>query len=114
MAVIDVIEPATENVLESLEQITPAELDDVIARAAVAQRQWAAQAPQFRAEVLLSIAAAIDHNQEDLARLEARNVGMPISDARGAVAGSRRRSAITRPPRNAYWDTPSRWRAAWI
>lgn len=87
MAVIDVIEPATENVLESLEQITPAELDDVIARAAVAQRQWAAQAPQFRAEVLLSIAAAIDHNQEDLARLEARNVGMPISDARGAVAG---------------------------
>lgn len=87
MAVIDVIEPATEQVLQSLEQITPAGLDDVIARAAVAQRQWAAQSPQFRGEVLLAIAAAIDHHRETLAQLEARNVGMPISDARGAVAG---------------------------
>jgi betaine-aldehyde dehydrogenase len=87
MAVIDVIEPATEQVIESLEQITPAELDDVIARAAIAQRQWAAQPPQFRAEVLLSIAAAVDNNREALAQLEARNVGMPIGDARGAIAG---------------------------
>ncbi|GAS92792.1 aldehyde dehydrogenase family protein [Mycolicibacterium brisbanense] len=87
MAVIDVIEPATEQVIESLEQITPAELEDVIARATVAQRQWAAQPPQFRAEVLLAIAAAVDNNREALAQLEARNVGMPISDARGAISG---------------------------
>ncbi|ART73002.1 aldehyde dehydrogenase [Mycobacterium dioxanotrophicus] len=87
MAVIDVIEPATEQVIESLEQITAAELEDVIARATVAQRQWAAQPPQFRAEVLLAIAAAVDNNREALAQLEARNVGMPISDARGAISG---------------------------
>ncbi|ORA27807.1 aldehyde dehydrogenase family protein [Mycobacterium aquaticum] len=87
MAVIDVIEPATEQVIESLEQITPAALEDVIARASVAQRQWAAQPPQFRAEALLAIAAAVDNNREALAQLEARNVGMPISDARGAIAG---------------------------
>ncbi|WP_029106347.1 aldehyde dehydrogenase family protein [Mycobacterium sp. URHD0025] len=87
MAVINIIEPATEQVLESLEQITAAELDDVIARASVAQRQWAAQSPQFRGEVLLSVASAIDRNRETLAQLESRNVGMPISDARGAVSG---------------------------
>ncbi|MGE0218802.1 aldehyde dehydrogenase family protein [Mycolicibacterium sp.] len=88
MTVIDVIEPATEKVLASVERATLPELDTVIARAALAQRQWAAESPQRRAEALLAIAAEIQKNSESLAQIEARNVGMPISDARDAVAGA--------------------------
>lgn len=87
MTTIDVIEPATEQVLASLDQTTTAELDGVIARARQAQRRWAALAPQERGEVLHNVAVQIDRHQDELATTEARNVGMPISDARGAVAG---------------------------
>lgn len=85
---IDLIEPATEKVLQTLEETTADELDAIIARATTAQRQWAAASPQYRGQVLLAIATALDENMERLAQLESRNVGMPIGDARGAVAGA--------------------------
>lgn len=87
MTTIDVIEPATEQVLTSVEQTNPADLDDLVARAGRAQRHWAALPPSTRAESLLSIASAIDSHREELATTEARNVGMPIADARAAMAG---------------------------
>ncbi|EME22661.1 aldehyde dehydrogenase family protein [Rhodococcus triatomae] len=88
MNAINVIEPATGQVLETLEQTTEAELDLVIARAAKAQNQWSTESPQRRAQTLLALADAIERHCEELAHLEARNVGMPISDARGAVSGA--------------------------
>jgi betaine-aldehyde dehydrogenase len=88
MTLIDVIEPATEKVLETLERVPLSELDTIITRAATAQQRWAAESPQRRSEVLLAIATEIDKHRETLAHLEARNVGMPISDARGVAAGA--------------------------
>ncbi|UQS25990.1 aldehyde dehydrogenase family protein [Amycolatopsis thermalba] len=88
MTTIDVIEPATERVLDTLETTDVAELDAIVARAAKAQKLWAAKSPQYRGQVLLAVAAAIESNSEHLARLESRNVGMPITEARGAVAGA--------------------------
>ncbi|MBG6095819.1 aldehyde dehydrogenase family protein [Nocardioides luteus] len=88
MSVINVIEPATERILESLEQTAPSDLDAMVTRASSAQRKWASETPQTRAQVLLAIATEIDRNLEEIAHLEARNVGMPINDARGAVAGA--------------------------
>ncbi|GAA3789870.1 MULTISPECIES: aldehyde dehydrogenase family protein [Amycolatopsis] len=88
MSTINVIEPATERVLDTLETTDVAELDAVVARAAKAQKLWAAESPQYRGQVLLAVAAAIEANSEHLARLESRNVGMPITEARGAVAGA--------------------------
>lgn len=88
MTAIDVIEPATEKVLDTLERVSLSELDTIIARSAVAQQRWAAESPQRRGEILHAIAAEIDKHRESLAELEARNVGMPISDARGVAAGA--------------------------
>ncbi|GAB3562534.1 aldehyde dehydrogenase family protein [Amycolatopsis endophytica] len=88
MTTLDVIEPATERVLDTLELTDVAELDAVVARAATAQKLWAAESPQYRGQALLAVAAAIESNAERLARLESRNVGMPIAEARGAVAGA--------------------------
>jgi betaine-aldehyde dehydrogenase len=80
-----VIEPATEQVLAELQEGTVEDADRAVARAKAAYPAWKALAPKERANLMRRIAAAIDRHSEELARLEARNVGKPISDARGEV-----------------------------
>lgn len=87
MSILEVIEPATEEILASVERTTPEQLNEIIGRATAAQQVWAGESPQYRGQVLSALAAEIEDNLEALALLEARNVGMPIGDARGAVAG---------------------------
>lgn len=88
MSTIDIIEPATEGILDTVAVTGAGELDAIISRAANAQRDWAAATPQYRADALRAIADGIEAQADSLARLEARNVGMPIADARGAVTGA--------------------------
>jgi acyl-CoA reductase-like NAD-dependent aldehyde dehydrogenase len=83
-----VIEPATQQVLAEVATTGVEELDRVVAAARSAQRHWWALAPSERAAALHAVAAGIEAEAATLARLEARNVGMPIGDARGAVAGA--------------------------
>jgi acyl-CoA reductase-like NAD-dependent aldehyde dehydrogenase len=82
---IRVLEPATEDVLAELPQATAADADEAVARAKEAFPAWRAVAPEVRASLLLALSEAVAASVEDLARLEARNVGKPISDARGEV-----------------------------
>ncbi|MEA2378199.1 MAG: hypothetical protein QOD13_2106 [Thermoleophilaceae bacterium] len=82
---ISVIEPATEEVLAELPQAGVQETDAAIARAREAFPAWKRVAPGERAALLRSVAARVRERAEELARLEARNVGKPISDARGEV-----------------------------
>lgn len=85
---VTVIEPATEEPLAEVPKTTLAELERVVASARTAQRHWWSLAPSERAVALARVAAGIEAEAATLARLEARNVGMPIADARGAVAGA--------------------------
>jgi acyl-CoA reductase-like NAD-dependent aldehyde dehydrogenase len=80
-----VIEPATEKVLAELHEATVEEADEAVARAKAAYPAWKALNPKDRANLMRRIATAIEKHSEELARLEARNVGKPISDARGEV-----------------------------
>ncbi|WP_084262469.1 aldehyde dehydrogenase family protein [Actinomadura formosensis] len=82
-----VVEPATGQPMAEIERSSLSDVDEAVARAGRAQRDWCAAPPAERARVLLAIAAGVEAESETLARLEARNVGMPIGDARGAVAG---------------------------
>ncbi|BCJ65805.1 aldehyde dehydrogenase family protein [Polymorphospora rubra] len=84
---IELVEPATGEVFTAVEPTDPAALDAIVADAAAAQWSWAAADPAYRAHVLRAIADGIEREREELARLESRNVGMPIADARDAVAG---------------------------
>ena len=86
-AVVTVLEPATEGVLAELPEADAAAADEAVARAKAAFPSWRAVAPGERARVLLRIADALEARQEDLARLEARNVGKPIAGARGEIGG---------------------------
>ena len=80
-----VIEPATEQVMAELHEATVEEADQAVARAKAAYPAWKAVSPKDRANLMRRISAAIEKHAEELARLEARNVGKPISDARGEV-----------------------------
>jgi acyl-CoA reductase-like NAD-dependent aldehyde dehydrogenase len=76
------INPSDETVLRTIEHVSHEGVDDAIARAVAAQRAWAALAPVERANALRRFANAVDGAIEELAWLEVRNSGHPISQAR--------------------------------
>ncbi|TMF98532.1 MAG: aldehyde dehydrogenase [Chloroflexi bacterium] len=80
-----VIEPATEEVLAEVAEADVEDADRAVGRAKAAFPAWRAVTPGDRAKLLRRFAAAVADHSEDLARLEARNVGKPIADARGEV-----------------------------
>ncbi len=82
---LKVVEPATEGVLAELPKAGVEEADAAVARAKAAYPAWRAIAPGDRARVLRAIGDAVAAEAESLARLEARNVGKPITDARGEI-----------------------------
>src|SRR3954452_22389387 len=82
---IRVIEPATEDVMAEIPRAGKEETDAAVARAREAFPAWRATAPADRSTLLHTLADAIAEGQEDLATLEARNAGKPISDARGEM-----------------------------
>jgi len=82
---MQVFEPATEQVLAELPRAGVDEADEAVARAKTAFPGWKDVAPGDRAKLLRRLARAVEGKVEELAQLEARNVGKPISDARGEV-----------------------------
>ncbi|MGI9161294.1 MAG: aldehyde dehydrogenase family protein [Mycobacterium sp.] len=81
MSTTDVINPATEQVLRTVELADIAAVDDAVARAKSAQKMWAAQSPAHRAATLRSFAAVVDAHVAELAALEVANSGHPLSAA---------------------------------
>jgi betaine-aldehyde dehydrogenase len=84
-AVIEVVEPATEQVMAELPRAGAAEVDAAVERAKAAFPAWRAVAPGDRAALIHRLADGIADRLEELATLEARNAGKPISDARGEI-----------------------------
>ncbi|MEO6496902.1 MAG: aldehyde dehydrogenase family protein [Solirubrobacteraceae bacterium] len=82
---LEVLEPATERVLETIPRGGVDEVDAAVARARAAYPAWRAVAPADRAKLLRRLADAIQHDLEGFAVLEARNAGKPIGDARGEM-----------------------------
>jgi betaine-aldehyde dehydrogenase len=83
--VISVLEPATGQVMQEVPRAEAEDLDAAVARAKAAYPAWRAVAPGDRAALLRRLADALEERGEDLARLEARNAGKPIGDARAEM-----------------------------
>ncbi|MFH8982551.1 aldehyde dehydrogenase family protein [Streptomyces varsoviensis] len=77
-----VLNPATEEVIATVPAATAEDVDAAVAAAGRAQRAWAALAPGDRARQLRRFAATVDAHLEELARLEVREAGHPIGNAR--------------------------------
>ncbi len=82
---LDVLEPATEAVLQTVARAGVEEVDEAVAAAKAAFPEWRAVAPDDRAALLHALADALSAAREELAQLEARNAGKPIGDARGEM-----------------------------
>lgn len=76
------IDPASGQAFQDVPRASVEEVDRAIALAVVAQQAWAARAPIERADALRAFARIVEDHVEELARLEVRNSGHPISSAR--------------------------------
>ncbi|MFF4527114.1 aldehyde dehydrogenase family protein [Streptomyces bluensis] len=79
---LQVLNPATEEVVATVPATTAGDVDAAVARAATAQTGWAALAPGDRARLLRRFAATVDQHIEELARLEVRQAGHTVGNAR--------------------------------
>ncbi|WP_088285283.1 aldehyde dehydrogenase [Kineosporia sp. A_224] len=78
----EVVNPATEDVVTTVELLDAAGTDAAIARAQSVAKAWAAVTPADRARLLRRFADAVDGAVEELARLEVSNAGHTIGNAR--------------------------------
>ena len=85
---MDVINPATEEVLTKAPRASVAQLNDAVAAAKAAFPGWAATPMAERKAVLNAIADVIEKNSADLARLLTQEQGKPLGDATGEVLGT--------------------------
>jgi betaine-aldehyde dehydrogenase len=83
---LEVLNPATEEVVESLEPATADDADAAIARAREAFPAWRDVQPGDRSRLLRRLADALEGEKENLAQLESKNTGKPIGDSRGEMA----------------------------
>jgi succinate-semialdehyde dehydrogenase/glutarate-semialdehyde dehydrogenase len=83
---IEVLDPATEEVLAS---VASASIEDGLAAVAAADRAlpaWAATAPRRRAEILRKAFELMTERAEDFAKLMSQENGKALRDARGEAA----------------------------
>ncbi len=83
---IEVIEPASAEVMAEVPRAGVEEVDAAVARAKAAFPAWRAVDPGERAKLLHGLADRLGESAGDLAVIEARNAGKPIRDARGEIA----------------------------
>lgn len=96
---MDVINPATEEVIDTVTRATPAELDAALDAAENARHEWASTPARERGEYLRQMADALEGYQEE--------IGEIVIDEAGKVADSAYAEAGRVPQRiryNAEWD----------
>jgi acyl-CoA reductase-like NAD-dependent aldehyde dehydrogenase len=85
-ATIDALDPATGRVLARVPRCTAEDVDAAAQAARRAQPGWRALGPLERAAVVNAIAAAVERNGEELARLDVADNGSPIREMRNDAA----------------------------
>jgi 1-pyrroline dehydrogenase len=79
---MEVLNPATAEVIAEVPRASAQDVDRAVQAAKRALPDWLETTPGERAEALLKLAAAIDEHADELAELESRNVGKPLSYAK--------------------------------
>jgi betaine-aldehyde dehydrogenase len=82
---LEILNPATEEVVERIEPATAQDADAAVARAKKAFPAWRDAAPADRSRLLRRLADALEAERENLAQLESRDTGKPINEARGEM-----------------------------
>ncbi|MFE2912184.1 aldehyde dehydrogenase family protein [Kitasatospora indigofera] len=85
----EVVNPATEEVIQTVAMAGLAETDAAVARAKAAFASWRKVAPADRARLLRAFAAAVDADREHLAALEVAGAGHTVGNARWEAGNAR-------------------------
>ncbi len=80
-----IVNPATEEPIAKVPKGSERDVDRAVAAAAGAFEKWTDSTPAERSLALLKLADRIEQHAEELAQLEAENVGKPISLARSEL-----------------------------
>jgi lactaldehyde dehydrogenase/glycolaldehyde dehydrogenase len=96
---IPVVNPATEETIAAVPSATAADVEDALAAAAAAQRDWAMRPASERGDVLRGMADVIEDHVDELTDLLIEEVGKPPENARGEVEGQAERLRYV-----AGWD----------
>jgi aldehyde dehydrogenase (NAD+) len=84
---IDVVNPATEEVVGRVPEGTPEDADRAVRAARAALDSWAASSPYARAAYCEAIGAALAERGDEIAALVASELGMPLRHSRTIQAG---------------------------
>jgi 1-pyrroline dehydrogenase len=79
---MDVINPATGEVVAAVPRCSAEDVDRAVAAAAKALPEWLDKTPKERSELLHKLADVLEENAEELAQLESLNVGKPLMASR--------------------------------
>jgi len=79
---IDLINPATEEVIDSISYANEKDCDAAIEAAAAAFKTWSKTTPYFRAEILKKAAQHIRDNVEAFAKDMVLESGKPLAEAK--------------------------------
>src|SRR5215211_6725922 len=82
---LEVLNPATEEVVERIEPATEGDADAAVARAREAFLAWRDVQPGDRSRLLRRLADALEAEHENLSQLESQNTGKPIGDSRAEM-----------------------------
>jgi acyl-CoA reductase-like NAD-dependent aldehyde dehydrogenase len=82
---LEILNPATEEVVERIEPATAEDADRAVARAKKAFPAWRDVTPADRSRLLRRLADALESERENLAQLESKDTGKPIVEARGEM-----------------------------
>ena len=81
----EVTDPALGIQLATVSEAGSEDVNRAVEAAAQAYESWGALSPVTRGRHMHRFANVVEEHAEELAQLESRNVGMPISDARGQL-----------------------------
>jgi succinate-semialdehyde dehydrogenase/glutarate-semialdehyde dehydrogenase len=108
---IEVVNPATEEVVGTVPSAQAADVEDAVATAQRAFPAWAATDVEARAHILAKAAALIEAHAKELAPLLTSEQGKPIAEARGEIThlahGVRYYAEAATKVRGAHQELPS-------
>ena len=88
-AVIEVVNPATQELIDTVPNVTDEDVDEAVKVAMVEQKKWEKVSIYERADILYRFVDLIEENKERLAVLLSNETGKPIKEARGELANVR-------------------------
>ena len=88
-SVIEVVNPATQELIDTVPNVTDEDVDEAVKVAMVEQKKWEKVSIYDRADILYKFVDLVEKNKERLATLLSNETGKPIREAKGEVANVR-------------------------